>query len=328
MKNLALIGCGAIGLRHLQSLLNINVSDLTIYVIETNNENTNKAKKTLANSHPIISPHVHWNSKIGDLPTFLNFVVIATNSSNRLEVLLSLLKNRTVECLILEKILFNKIEDYDIAKNLLKDKITKCYVNFSLRLWPVFQKIKSLVNFSKIDFVEVLSPGEDIGCNGIHFIDLMSFWTETENFNLYNFEITNAAPAKRSGYLDIKGKWKGQFKSKFGKHELLLNFQSGKFEGINIFFYSKGKKVLNLKWSNNEVEISGKLEKKFPKKNWDLIFQSKLTEKYYESFSQKREIGLPTFNESINNHIMFLKSIIEALPKIDVKISNNICPIT
>lgn len=328
MIKIGIIGCGSLGLRHLQSILNLNFSKFEIFVVEPFKKSQVIANEFILDLYPDKAHFVQWFHEIEQLPNFMHLAIIATTSSIRFSVLSRMLSCVKIDCLILEKILFNQLDQYKNGSVLVHELSKKSYVNCPLRLWPIFKSIKNSIDFNKITSVEIISHGEDLGCNGIHFIDLMSFWTNSTSFNVYDFDIQSAMPSKREGYLKINAKWGACFQSDSGHYDLLLDFQLGDFKGAKIYFYSGKNKVLELDWSNGHVKSSGMLNELLPSRLWNTPFQSELTSQYVLNFIDKKEIGLPNYDQSAAMHVTFLNSIVDALRKTNVDVEDGICPIT
>ena len=115
MLKVALIGCGKIGSRHLQSLIKINI-ETEIYIVDTIRESINISLNLVENDlkeNQKITLKVC--SEIDEIPTGVDFAIIASDSKPRFNILKNLLKKRTPKFLILEKLLFTKKEEFSEA---------------------------------------------------------------------------------------------------------------------------------------------------------------------------------------------------------------------
>ena len=78
---------------------------------------------------------VNYHQSIQGLEGKYHVVIVSTNSTNRLEITIDLLKRVDVKVLILEKVVFQSIEEFTILEENLKDKNTLVYVNHPRRMY-------------------------------------------------------------------------------------------------------------------------------------------------------------------------------------------------
>ena len=139
------------------------------------------------------------------------------------------MKNSTVKYLILEKILFQKAQDYKAIKKQIKKKKIKAWVNFSMRIMPFYQKIKEQLRSKKIHLI-VSGSQWGLVTNAVHFIDFIAFLTDCYDFTI-DTKGLNSKPieSKRPGFLELIGTLNIHFKNgrKWTETETNLPFQSG-----------------------------------------------------------------------------------------------------
>ena len=142
IKNIAVIGIGELGSRHLQSLYKSNMS-LNLFAIDPKKDSLQVGKQRISDleaNQNIRS--LNFFDSIDALPAFLDLTVIATNSDVRLEVIKNLLSSRDTQNMILEKVLFQNEADFDICDQLLRSSETQAWVNCPRRMWQDYISIK------------------------------------------------------------------------------------------------------------------------------------------------------------------------------------------
>ena len=123
--NLAIIGCGEIGQRHLESVLNLDYK-MKIFLIDKSTICLEKCKQISLKK----KLHLFYFAKsFVEIEEDFDFVIVATNSDHRFSVLKDLYRYKTPKFIILEKFLFNKLSHFKEAKKLFQLNGTKVWVN-------------------------------------------------------------------------------------------------------------------------------------------------------------------------------------------------------
>ena len=182
MKKIALIGCGNIGSRHLQALVKSSF-DCEITIVEPNS-NAKKLAESRLNEIDFKKSNfnISWKTTIDDI--FQNdLVIIATHSSNRIELIEKLLSMDNSKFLI-EKMVCQSSDEYDQILTMFDSKKAKGWTNTSRRYIKSYKKIKNLINPSSKLNVIIHSGNIGLGSNAIHFIDLFSWLINDKNISL------------------------------------------------------------------------------------------------------------------------------------------------
>ena len=173
--HLGIIGTGQIGSRHLQALalidrpVSIQVVDPSPASLKTARERFNEVKGS-GNVE-----HVEYLKDISEMTPELDCVLIATKADIRRQALEQLLAQKHVSYLILEKVLFQKKDDFEAVNALLNRCNVKTWVNFPRRVWPIYQELKKkLTNVNTVDF-NVTGSRWGLGCNGLIFLISLHF---------------------------------------------------------------------------------------------------------------------------------------------------------
>jgi hypothetical protein len=248
-----------------------------------------------------------------------DLIIVATNSDVRLEVIDVLLEHQVRGVLVLEKVLFTSLEDYNRAASLSAlDK--SVVVNHARRMYPVFKDLKNLLG--SLETLELIVEGANWGlaCNGLHFADLYFYLadvSESIELEFSNLAISNNV---RKGFHEFFG----SFELITRKGRALITSQESDFSGIvlkgkteeKIFIVSQNKTLqLDLFTKDGSKEFS---------KEYDLKFQSELTTEIYRQVISDSEIALPDFMNSVKLHAKFyeeLKTASEPLIRKELKIT-------
>ena len=211
--NIALIGCGNIGFRHLQSLVQLTL-EVRIFIIEPNHEQHIKieeflreVKKTAKFDHVI-------SSSIVDLPLQVDLAVLATNSGDRYAAFENLLSRSEVKSIIFEKVLFQTISELNLVEKKLADHNITAYVNYGRRGFPSYRKIAEELKTEDMMSITVEGSNYGLACNGLHFIDLFEMLTQSKIVELNGSDLEPGyEESKRNGYIEVYGLISGESSS-------------------------------------------------------------------------------------------------------------------
>lgn len=326
IAQIALIGAGQLGSRHLQALALIDrptvlqIVDPSPHSLELARERFGQVQGEAKN---IIK--VEYFSTIGDLSDSLDIVVIATSANIRRAIVEQLLNNKSVQYLILEKVVFQSVDDFSDINSLLEKKQVKAWVNCPRRMWPFYQNLREKLYGAK--FVDYHASGSHwgLGCNSIHLLDHFSFLTNQNQFVLSGVELDNGTvPSKRSGFSEFTGTLFG--KTAHGGTIALTSYGQGEVPMVIdivtdtarcLIRESEGKAWFSEKnnnWQWQEVEFQ-------------VQYQSRLTNLAVQQILDTAQCDLPTYHESWALHTPLLNLFNEHIRKTTLEDSKT-CPIT
>ena len=120
MSKVALIGAGQLGSRHLQGLAKSSI-EFSIEVVEPFQKSREVAKQRYEEieTNPKVKS-IDFFESIDQLSSKIEIVIIATNADVRSKIVKELLLKKSVKNLILEKVLFQTVEEYHDVEKLLK----------------------------------------------------------------------------------------------------------------------------------------------------------------------------------------------------------------
>lgn len=324
MKKIALIGSGQLGSRHLQGLAKSSIS-ISIEVVEPFEGSRNTAKQRFEEI-PLNDKieKINFYESISQLSDELDLVIIATNADVRYAVVKELLENKKVNNLVLEKVLFQRVEEYYKIEELLNNTETKCWVNHPRRMFPLYKNLKKeLSNVNQIHF-SVSAGAWGLGCNGLHFLDCFEYLSDNQNIELDTKYLNKKLyDTKRAGFKEINGMITGRIDNHtfsincFEEEVSPLQFNISSNELNIIIDEANGWYRISKKENSWKQEI---IEEKI------IYFQSELTNIVVEDIFNGN-CFLPTYKEAMNLHIKYLEVLISHINSFS-DIKYNFCPIT
>lgn len=310
MKKIVLIGAGELGSRHLQSLINLG-DKVRITVLEPNQSSIDTAKlRSDEVSSKLLSPsEVSFVNNVKDLPQSIDLVIIATSAAPRLHIIESLLKHAEVQYLVLEKVLFQSVVDYQKARALLEQAGTKTWVNCPRRMFTGYGQLKLLLNKHAPIKMIVTGGNWGLACNAIHFIDIFAFLTADTVISVSSDMLEKQIyPSKRSGYIEVFGTLNIKFKS---GHFLVLKCveESGPIE-IEIVdienHFSINESNGQIKQNDELIDVSVGLK-----------YQSQLSETLAKSILCYGHAEITTLAESSELHIPYIEALLKFYNKVE-----------
>lgn len=211
MYRLAVIGAGQLGSRHLQGLIRLDV-DCQLFVVDPSHKSLEIARSRVEEMGVSgAAQRVSYHTSLNELPDHIDYAVIATAADIRLAVLQGLLNGRSVRNLLLEKVLFQRVSDYQIASDLLRDAGAQAWVNCPRRAFPIYQSIRNFFEGKALRHFQVHGGNWGLGCNSIHFLDLLAFLTGEvpHSFSTIGLDRMPIA-SKRANFMEFTGSLRGQ----------------------------------------------------------------------------------------------------------------------
>ena len=324
-KKIAIIGAGQLGSRHLQGLTKINQA-IDITVIEPNPDALNLAKNRYEEMpvNPLVRS-VSYVSSLKSISQDLDLAIIATNANVRRKVIENLLGKTQVKYLILEKVVFQSIRDFEEVIQFLEEKCVKTWVNCARRITPFFLKLREKT--IKAGKVQVIVKGRKWGMASttIHMLDLLAFLTGQTEICVDGTRLDHKIyKSNRGGFLELGGKLLAQT-VRGDILELTDERDKGKLFS---------KVIIKFDGQNIEVNQSSGYFRRYlqhpedaKKKPYHMPLQSEITAKLAEQILDFGNSDLTTLDESYLLHRPMLDAFNEHLSKIYKKIITT-CPIT
>lgn len=313
--NLAIVGVGALGKRHLQSICDLK-EQYSIYAVEINEE----AIKALSTE----MPWVHFVSSIDKLPEEIAAAVFATGSNVRRTLFEQLIAHSKVSNIIFEKVLFQKEEDYHFVKQKLDELNIKAWVNCARREWDAYKRLKEeLKSYREMHF-SMMGGNWGMGCNSIHMLDLVEFLSDdkVEKLDISGIE-NHIVESKRKGFYEFFGTITGasgrckSFSISCMENSSLpsvieITTESARYwinEGRG--FLLKADEVSNWEWKEREFKP---------------VFQSQMTGRVVKSILENGDCNLAKYDDAMELHLKFIVPLIGFFNANGME--GEVCPIT
>lgn len=297
-KNILIVGAGQLGSRYLQGMVKVSFP-LDIHVVDISAESLARAESRWAEVADEKTMHKPYFLQILDaLPKQIDLVIVATSADVRSRVVAEVSQRANVAYWVLEKVLAQSdTELRDMAQLIGSGKAA--WVNTPMHMWSLYREIKRQhVEPKAID--ASFEGFQGMACNAIHYIDFVSRWNGGVPVSMDTSGLLEQwHPAKRDGFWEIHG-------------TLLVNFSDGSrlklSTGEDDRDYRVQLKTHQDQWcvyeskgiaeSDSGRVVQGKCE-----------FQSQLTAPLVESILTAERCDLPTLEESVAQHRIFLEGL-------------------
>lgn len=319
MRNILLVGAGQLGSRHLQGLAKLDSNRVAIDVVDPSHISLETAKSRCQE----VSTHqeqICYHTSIKTLSTDrYDLVIIATSADIRYQVLKQLIEQVHIKYLVLEKILFQKIDEFELTDQLITHHKIPTWVNHPRRHFSLYKQIRTtLKNANEIEF-SVTGGAWGLGCNALHFLDIFEYLCNRRETVIHtdylNSKLINS---KRAGFFEINGKLTGENgASHFSiscfdePSPILINIAS---EHLNVHINEGAGEYLvaskESAWQPQYIKT-------------DIVdYQSNLTTKLCEDILFHGHCELPSYAEAKYLHIRFITAMLDhinsfTIPKID-----------
>lgn len=324
MKTIVLIGAGQLGSRHLQGLskidflINIEVVDPCATSLEVAQSRFNEMP-----SNPNISG-VRYYSSLTEISRGVDLAIVATNADIRASVIRTLLQHCDVKNLVLEKVLFQKPEEYFEIQTLLESKGINAWVNHPRRMFPYYTKLMKLLAGSKTISYQVEGGEWGMACNGLHFIDHLAFLTGCDDLKVNTDRLNpTVIKSKRKGFIEVNGVLSGTI----GSHPFeLICLENSRPLVITICSDNLNAIIHE---GDGLIRFSGRDTKWqwVEEKERIIYYQSELTNKVVQNIIETGHCSLPSLFDATKLHLPFVNALIEHVNRYDNE-KHLVCPIT
>ncbi|PIW70463.1 MAG: hypothetical protein COW08_01705 [Ignavibacteriales bacterium CG12_big_fil_rev_8_21_14_0_65_30_8] len=308
MNNIAIVGAGQLGSRYLQGLARIDIP-INIQVVDTNDKSLDLAKERyfqLPFNSNVRS--ISFHKRIDDLNHVLDLIILATNADHRFGITRELLTTKSIKYLILEKVLFQRLDEYNQIEKLLKKHDVPCWINHPRRLYPFYQSLKENLKSEKQLNFNVQGGNWGLACNGLHFIDLISFLVDSDKLTIDTDYLNDKIyQSKRPGYIEIQGLLSG----KIGENVFTL--YSNEEPGLHIISIASDHFRYVIDEAKGMIWESSVYDQwQWKEKHEKIVFnQSEISHNIVEEIIRTGSSGLPTYEAAAALHKPFISSLLE-----------------
>lgn len=319
---IAVIGSGQLGSRHLQALAALE-QPCNIVVVEPSANARQVARDRYLAVQSNERHRLVMLANTSTLPAELDLVIVATTADVRLCIIEDVLRRSKVRNWLLEKILFQRLEDYSIANRLLQDN-PAVWVNLGQRLWPFFIELKERFADDPDLELQVIGSNWGLGCNAVHNVDIARF--------LWSGDLRHHADLDKE-LIDSK---RATFKEFTGA----ISTMQGAKVRVRQISYAKGDSPFSFVVSHPTVQMiwrvnAGRLYESAANTNWrwserEMIapLQSVVTTRLAREMLQgSADCGLPRFADAVSVHLETIQALLAGAKRNGIYLGN-VCPIT
>ena len=300
MPNIVISGCGNIGSRLLQSVSNIEDADigtLDIYGVDPFQSSLDLSTERFHQENKG-AHRLHMSTNPADLPSEADLLIVSVDAANRLAALTSVLEHCKPKAIILEKILFNKFEEFETVQAILDDLGVPCWVNCSRNIWPGYQALKETLGGKAVTSYTVSGSDWGLGCNAIHFIAALEYVAGEAVTSLAMDETAAIRESKRAGYKEVTGTLTGMTASG-GK----VSISSLPAEGQPISVILEAGDDRYVIAEGKTIALNGGEEGPFP-----MLYTSQLTAPLVQILKDGQS-DLPSYTDSVHQHKVLFKAL-------------------
>ena len=270
------VGFGNIGFRHVEALLNCNIKNIKIFIVD----------KIIKNK--IEKDNILYYENLTNLEQkYFDMAIISTCSFERKNILNFLLENKHIDKIILEKVVFQSLKDFE------KINHNKIFVNSPLN--DQFKKFTLDIKFEKPIINVTTDHTYGICCNIIHLMHFFDYNFPNINLELQNYKNIILGESKRKGYMEIlegemynhdvkfliKKKYHNLFDIEIKEDNRKLYIMLTKNNGVIKIIYKKDDKIVY------EKEEKLTLTSSFLKKEFNKLLNNQGTEFFHLNHSYK-----------------------------------------
>jgi len=327
MKKIVIIGVGQLGSRHLQGITS-TTQEMEIELIEP----YIPMQKIALERYEDMPKNEHIKSitfidNINKLSNDIDLVIVATTANVRCDVVDQLLDTKKVKNIILEKVLFQKYEDYNHFMKRFKELDINVWVNHPRRLFSFYDQFMPQLRESSQISYHVQGGEWGMACNALHFLDHLQM-IQSNNYSPINIDTTmllsEVVESKRQGCYEVYGTLSGSigngsFSLTCTKGEILPTTISIMSDTVRIVVDEyKGVAMIAKKENDWKLELY---------KEKIVSYQSELTGLVTDEILLKGTCSLPTYSEASSLHKPFIKAMQD---KIEMELVQKfgLCPIS
>lgn len=310
---IAVIGCGSIGMRHVEALARMQ-RPVHVFAVDKSEEAAIRAKGLFdaVKSDTRTEGTVSTARSINELPNVIDLAIIATDAHGRLDVIRTVLSGREVKAMVLEKFLFPRATDYSRAHEVLGGLRERAWVNCTRRLYPAYQEAANRLRDAS--FLQLRVSGSaakaPLGAIGIHFVDLLAFLGGNRHGRLNAAAADVSVLATRRGVDDFSGTV--HVRSEDGRLHLEYSALVATEAPLNVSIETDKARWLIQEWCQCAYVATPETSWRFQAVPFAIPLQSQLTHLMAERIVSGEGCDLPSFEESAGIHLCLMGALLDA----------------
>ena len=202
MKEICVVGAGALGRRYIQGLAEVR-GPLSMTVVEVDSDTRDIVQGQL-NDMPDAFERAVIVSDIADIPGQLDLTIVSTTARNRGLICEQISERATVTNWLIEKVLTQSLADATRLQAAVDG--ANVWVSYPKRSDPWYLQSTKLIQ--AIDAPLEISLGKGnwgLACNSLHYIDLVESWRGKVCEKIVVNDGSTWIDAKRPGYVELLG---------------------------------------------------------------------------------------------------------------------------
>ncbi len=305
MATVVLVGAGQLGSRHLQALKAVD-TPLDIHVVDPRADALKIARERYDAVKAAAGHRIAFRQDLSKLPP-IDVAIVATNSDARAEAVRGLLAATRVRMLALEKLLFDRREDYASIGDLISASGTRAWVNCTMRMVPAYERIKADLGAGPVHY-RVTGGNYGLVTNAIHYLDHMVHLTGCESFRVDTGALDpEPAKSKRPGFLEVTGTLVARFAD--GSRCEVASFPRGSAPVVVEISTERARAIVRESegraWQSSEARQWTWEEVDAP-----IPFQSVLTTWLANDLLARGDCALVPFTTSVGTHLQLLDPLL------------------
>ncbi len=314
-----MVGAGRIGGRHAEAMARVTTA-VDLDIVDPQPQARRRAVLLLEEAGGLHEGSVREFSCLNDLKAAPDLAIIATSSRERPDAIRAVVA-LGARSLILEKVLFTRLADYDAIDGLLADTGITAWVNCGNNSLPGFGRLKELVGDLQFDY-RIEGTGWGLGCNLIHYLDEFTSLSSQREIRLNATELEpTVIEAKRPGYVEFFGRVSGNTTTPTTFTAICRN---GSGSGWTVTIDLGDRRVLLSPSQTLTIKDScGARTERYP-----IPLQSEMTASYVNAIFNGESPRLPDYPSASRLHRTMLAAFLEHLRRVRGDDTIDECPVT
>ena len=315
----AVVGVGVIGARHVQAMAGVTVP-IDLDIVDPVPEARVRANTFLDAMGGLVDGQVREFSRIEDLAAAPDLAIVATASRERASAVTALVA-AGAQKLILEKVLFTRLSDYDSIDALLATTDVRAWVNCPRRSYPRARRLLDLIDGARFDY-RVEGRGWGLACNLVHHLDEFANLCGQAEVTLDTSALDESVvSAKRVGYIEFFGKISGET-AMLNRFDAICSEGPASGRTVSIqtedvcLTISPEQKLMILRDGRTSIEP------------YPMPPQSQMTANHVLAILTGQKLGLPPYAAASRLHRKMIGAFIEHLRRVGQNDSIDECPVT
>lgn len=322
-----IIGCGALGSRHLQAVASLaEVSQVHVVDCSPKAAETGKLRlEELSDLNKAIK--FSWFNELNQDSANGDLCIIATQADVRCDIVKQVANKLGYKKFLIEKIVSQSVEDYQDLMTFCKVNGLLVWVNCKNRTYAIHEYIKSCLNVDEPLLFSVVGGNHGLANIGVHVVDLFVFFDESKQLKSFGAQIDPIVHSSKRGpqVCDLSGSICGYSDkgSKFmisfagdnrSPDHTTIHTPSSRFI-IDHFQKFAYESHLSSDWQWRNIAID---------ENWNVSHMSKA---FVADILTKDNCQLPTLSQCFLSHQFILRELLPHFNRL-LKKEDNYCPVT